>query len=456
MHTIFRAIVIALLLALIIGCSSVDKQPASVDDGDKSTILEKHDGNDLTRFLTYDQHAEEINPDAFSTLSEEGLGNDESKLVDCIGASYWEYTDSSNPPVTHRNNYILVCDTKYKWGTDWSFHPRCDIIRTNVAMHLYPFDHTSNENIGATTIRDPDGCELVVINNELHAWVWDDDDNIIYHYQWSISASSGTEGVLGTPQLIDYITGVSSAKGLAVVFGSSSTDYHLIVSEKVENQVVYYAHDDNGYSDPELIKDFGNDFPLDVCVTKYDDDVHLWNVYIAVRHDTDYSADYIQCVHWDGEDYGYGGFVADEYNGSNDKFPGIISLATRRYDDHDSGSVCVLMLDMVDFIGYRLRQINFRSQVVNGVVSYYYQFDEEFDDSSFQNADDPNAKLYLAQGFAMGKLYEERSQDNDYGNWYFISDRDYECLKELDFNNYDGKNLKAWRNYLSVQADNKQ
>jgi hypothetical protein len=448
MHTIFRAIVIALLLALIIGCSSVEKQPASVSESGRS-ITEKHtDEENLTRFLMYDQHSSELNPASLRTFSDEGLGNDDSMLVDCIAASYWEYNNGSS---TFRFNYVLVCDTKYSTCGTWTDHPRCDIIRMTVGDRPTVYDHTSYENIGATVIRDPDSCDLVVCDNELHAWVWDErtDNNIIYHYKWNISISSGNEGALGIPTCLGTIDDVPSAKGIAAVFGESSSEYHLIICSRTNNEVRYCDESVTDYDDQsngaELIKDFGNDSPLDACVTKYDDEIHLWNVYVAVRHVSDQSSDYIYCSHWDGSDYTYG-LNAANMDGP-DEFPAIISLAARRYDDHDSGSICALMMDTRDFIGYRLEQVNFRSQVIDNGVYNYHQYDIEFDDTSFQDDDTPNAKIYLAQGFAMGKFYNPRLGGNDdYGNWYYISDRDPECLKNLDFNNYDGKNVKGWHN----------
>ncbi|MCD6216955.1 hypothetical protein J7L05_03725 [bacterium] len=455
MHYLIRAVSGILLLLLLIGCSGIG-QPAAPDVG--GGLPDQYEGGDEEGIFRYlaaveDRHASFLVWQG--AYQNEGNSALESKLVDCIAATCWEVPDGDEDYF----NYILVCDSKRRWDNP-SSNTHTTIIR--IGPHFRPLipSKTEYDISSSYFIENPDACTLAVHNDFLWVFVYDADDHEISGWRWAISTNPLTLGHLVNPVrlpnfqefdcddgALDYVSGMAW-----VPLDEDGDEWHLICCDPVANQIVVI--DDNGSVDTTDDNNYGNDHPIDACVVWIDDNEwDKWIVYIAVQESSNRNQDYLYSYYHNS--VGYGSPVQVTCNTGGNYFPFVLGLDVRAFDDLDQDDdqcIAVLMRDIDDMDGYRIRQgyCGRTSGTMDDWIS-------ELDTDSFENPSSyPNSTINHGESFAMCKMSKGTDTSNcwEWGNYYIIGDRDPILVdddeEDSGENALDGNNVKIFKNFDTI------
>jgi len=360
-------LIIGLLLLLIIGCSnehpSTSPLMSDLPSGDEPS--EATDDSDVVRSLmaTYYIHGNDPQETYEAYFDPEGLGSGYSTLVDCVAATYYYYNGSYY-------NYVLVCDTQYKWSGSYASYPRCQLWKLTTA------DEPTATRIGyipGTYTKDPDGCDLIEENNYLYAFVYDDFTEKVYLYYWALNAAGGVTAQAATYSDQFYDADMNGGQGVAVTITDSWPNYDLFVCDP-ENDIVFVFNETTKTSATEYA--ISGASPIDVCAVRKDS--NEWFAYVACRNDDDGNDDVVKVFDWNYSTSVYDTTDADCSTGT-DTFPFILSIASLKWESHDNNTVAVLSYDTTDMKGYRLRQLDFGNgytctedfdaEIVGGIAS---------------------------------------------------------------------------------------
>jgi hypothetical protein len=371
MKTIINIGFLTLILIILSGCSS-GKTENSTDSliGPSSEKAISHGDENAIRSCSW-------YPPAYVNgfdFVENGIGNYKATLIDCIADTC--YLTSSGDS----GNYLLVCDQQGTW----------DSSPLKARMHVFfipsdadePSDVKDAANVQGTTIIDPDACDLIAIDEgqntwKLYAFVYDGYDGIISHYSWTIDTSDGdlSDGEWLSTTTIDCGDN-AHASGMAVTPLGNDKDYNIIVCDPQEKEVFKHHYRFNsGTSGWEMIgvdlavlDNISPNIPIDVAITRYDNNDEYHTAYIAVESATDRNEDYIYCYHWDGTDYDENA-IADGL-GTSDYFHYLVSIDVMKVGadsdatptigiQHYNGTVVAHMVNVGLFRSYCFRQVDF-------------------------------------------------------------------------------------------------
>jgi hypothetical protein len=459
MHTIFRAIVGALLLALIIGCSSQHQAASPVMTSD-ITLENGSPPNDegIMRYLAAEEDKHDDSDLIYvsnRSVSVEGLSDYQSVLVDCIANTHWEQNTE-----TDYHNYLLVCDSKNRWGG--STNDRCSIFRIPSDLsRAYP-EGTEDDAYATGDIVDPDACEISENGDDVFVFVYDGGQSPRKIYGWKYDINTST-GVIENGRTINAnydplsSTGLfTSCKGMTWI-PNGDNDWHLVICDLEAQEVVILNSSGTVVKrDSHYDQSGENDYPFDACVVQ--ESSTEWTVYVAVAEGNDSWGryrDYIYAYHYSSGSYGSDSKVHLYPSGTTVYFDYIIGLANRKYNDVDDdtkNSIAVLMWDIIDMEGYRIIQGYCESS-----SSSYSIWGEDFDVDDFEDPDfDANSVIEMGSSFALGKMSKGTTIEPPdpcwvYGNYYFVADRDPDIVLNMEENPdedcLDGQNVKIWKNY---------
>jgi len=446
MHTMIRLIIsVAVLLLLIIGCSRSNQSNMPVtgempaisggEIGDKGS-LEEVAYPERFGAATYDIHENDPCTTAQTHFSPEGVGTYYTTLLDCIAGTYYEYSGTYY-------NYILACDTQYKWSGSWQNYPRVRLYKLSSA------DSPSATNLSylpGTYFWDPDGCDLVNVESYLYAFVADSGTNYVRLYYWTLNTSGNISTGPSYARLFSH-DDMNNCQGVAATITYDTSHYHLLVCDPSDRRLFVFDQDGNtiGFSGGYDYYQFpSGEKPIDVCVARYPNgEWSYWIAYVAVRNSSDGNNDCIRCFKWDGSDYDLNSNANCTGSGP-DYFPNIMSLSVLKCgvsasSEHNDGTVCVLMYDTDDFRGYYLRQIDFGSS-----DSAYDDFTDDFD-SVTSTIDGEQIDAGISESLAMCKQYYSSGGNTYIGYHYCVNDRDPD-LNGTETAPYNGDNILLYNN----------
>ena len=416
-----------IFLVLIVGCSKSNQTNIPVT-GEMPAISGEgtEDAGDVVRKLmtVYDIHENDPCETVESSFCPEGLGDYYSTLVDSVAATYYK-------PSSTYYNYVLVCDTQYRWSASWGSYPRVRLYRLTTADEPTSTDYAT---IPGTDLKDPDGCDLIAVGNYLYAFVADSDEPEVLLYYWTLNADGTLSNSTPTYGRAFSHDNMNHAQGIAATITEDSSHYDLFVCSPKDNDI--FIFDEGGNKNFEI--NIAPDQPVDVCITRYGN--NNWIAYVAVRDSDSGFNDSIRCIKWTGSTYEYSHDAVDNDgdDDDDDKFPFIMSLSVLKAavdsgNEHDTGTVCVLMGDHHDYRSYLLRQLDFGS-----TYNTYYKFFDDFTTTNYEVEVDGGM---ASESLAICRQYYSAGGGNYYQGYHYIfSDRD------PDLNYSPGNNVLVFNN----------